>query len=417
MGRVMTGEASDHASEVIIDRLGAQGDGIVETGGAAPLFVPGGLPGERWALAAGGPPRRLCDAPERIEPVCPHFGACGGCKAQHMSAALYRAWKTDIIHTAFAHRGLDVPIAPLRSVAIRSRRRAVFGVRRSGPDVAIGFREEGQHRLVDVTSCVVLVPEVVAALPALREMARLAVPSGVGGRLVVTATATGLDVAFETGKAKLSADARANLAQLAQSAGVARLTVDGDPVALIATPALMFAGVSVALPQNAFVQAVPEAEAILSALVLTGVGKAKRVADLFAGLGTFTFALARRAEVLAVDSDRRAIGALGNAARHAQGLRPITTKIRDLFREPLSAQELKGLDAVVLDPPRAGAKDQSAAIARAKVATVVAVSCNPATLARDIRILVDAGYRVDGVTPVDQFVFSAHLEAVAVLRR
>ncbi len=417
---------TDAHHDVTIARLGAQGDGLVEGGpvgesvagnDAEPLFVPGALPGERWRIGGAGAPALLTASPDRIAPVCRHFGACGGCKTQHMAPSLYRRWKHDIIATAFAHRGLNVSIEPIRIVPLHTRRRAVFGVRRKGDTVAIGFREEGRHALVDMTECPVLTPEIVDALPALRDIARLAVPDGIGGRLLVTATDTGLDVALETGRAKLSAVARAEIARHAQAARFARVTVDADPVALLAAPTLKFAGVPVAIPSSAFLQAVPEAEAILADLVAQGIGRAKRVADLFCGLGTFTFPLARRAEVLAVDSDKTAVAALDEARRHAQGLRNIETKVRDLFREPLAPQELKGLDAVVYDPPRAGAKEQTAAIARAKVPVVVAVSCNPATLARDVRILVDAGYRIRTVTPVDQFVFTPHLEAVTVLQR
>jgi 23S rRNA (uracil1939-C5)-methyltransferase len=186
---------------------------------------------------------------------------------------------------------------------------------------------------------------------------------------------------------------------------------------LRAAPTLSIAGIAVSPPPAAFLQAACEAETVLQELVVAGVGKARQVADLFSGLGTFALALASKARVLAIDGERPLIEALAEAHRRAQGLKPVTTRVRDLYLDPLSPRELDGFDAVVFDPPRAGAKTQAEAIARSKVKTVVAVSCNPATLARDLRILIDSGYRLARVTPVDQFLFTPHLEAVAVLRR
>jgi 23S rRNA (uracil1939-C5)-methyltransferase len=212
-------------------------------------------------------------------------------------------------------------------------------------------------------------------------------------------------------------EAAAELADLTARHGIARFMLNGDLIALRAKPALTFAGVSVALPPKAFVQAAPEAEAMMTNLVVAAAGKAKNVADLFCGIGTFTLPLARKARVLAVDGDRAAVAALKEAARHAQGTKVIEAKVRDLSREPLSRMELHPFDAVLFDPPRAGAKAQAEALAGSKVPVVIAVSCNPATLARDARILVDGGYRIERVSPIDQFVFSAQVEAIAVLRR
>jgi 23S rRNA (uracil1939-C5)-methyltransferase len=186
-----------------------------------------------------------------------------------------------------------------------------------------------------------------------------------------------------------------------------------------AKPLLRVAGVAVEPPPGAFVQAAAEAEAAMTALAVEAVGKARarRIADLFCGLGAFTFALARTARVLAIDADRAMVTALAAAARGATGLKPIEAKVRDLFRDPLSPRELNSFDAVVFDPPRAGAKTQAEAIAASKVKTIVAVSCNPQTLARDLRALVDGGYRLERAVAIDQFLFTSHLEAVAILVR
>jgi 23S rRNA (uracil1939-C5)-methyltransferase len=291
-------------------------------------------------------------------------------------------------------------------------------VERRGGDVLIGFREEGRHTLVDLSECPVLDGAIVAALGALREMAAIAMPADTPGRLVVTRLDAGLDVAFENGIRDLTAVRRMQLAALAERGRLVRLTVARDIIVERGAPALTIAGVAVEPPQGSFLQAVPEAEQQIIELVLAGLPKrAARIADLFAGVGTFSFALARRGQVWAYDSEKRAIAALAAAARKAQGLKPITAVVRDLYREPLSVRELDGFDAIVFDPPRAGAAEQAERIGQSKVPVVIAVSCAPATLARDARSLIDGGYRMGPVMPIDQFVFSPHVEAVAVFRR
>lgn len=403
--------------EVVIERLGSGGDGVVSEA-REPTYVPLALPGERWRLAPGEAAQRLTLSPDRAAPVCRHFGRCGGCLAQHMSRRLYAEWKHASVVEAFRRRGIDADVRPLEIVAMQSRRRAFLGVELGATLTGIGFREEGRHDLVDMAECPVLDPLIVAALPSLRTMARLAMPAATSGRLVVTRLDAGLDVAFENGHKSLSPSARADLARLAEAAGLVRLTVAGDPIVERASPTITLSGVAVALPPATFLQAVPEAEARLVGIVTAALPrKVRHVADLFSGLGTFTFPLARLARVSAYDGDKRAIAALEAAARHAQGLKPISALRRDLFREPLSPAELAAFDAVVLDPPRAGAAAQTERLARSKVPLVIAVSCAPATLARDARVLIDAGYRMGPVTAIDQFLFSAHTEAVAVFTR
>lgn len=405
----------DERSIVSIERLGAQGDGVALSE-SAPLYIPNALPGERWRRAGPSDFERLTDSPQRVAPPCPHFGACGGCMAQHMADDLYNAWKHDCVVQAFAHRGIQVDVAPLRRVAPRSRRRAAFGVTRENSGITLGFREEGQHRLVDITECMVLDPRIVSALPNLRRLADIVLPaSGPGARLLVTTLDQGLDVSIETSVPAPPALIQ-QAAALAQKAGVVRLTIGGEMV--VSVPASLTIGPgAVVPPRGAFLQAVPEAERVMTDLVLAGLPKVKAIADLFCGVGTFTFALAKRAKVLAVEADRQAVGALVTAARGAKGIKPIETKVRDLFREPLSARELYGFDAVVFNPPRAGAQAQADRLSRSKVPVVVAVSCSPATLARDARILIDGGYNLISVTPVDQFIYTPHVEAVAVFRR
>jgi 23S rRNA (uracil1939-C5)-methyltransferase len=401
---------------VEIVRLGAHGDGIAETV-EGPIYVPYALPGERWKLGERAPTARLSDSPERQSALCRHFGHCGGCIAQHMSARLYGEWKEALVAQAFAHRGIDPPLDAIRIVVPHSRRRAVFGIARKGPHVVLGFREEGTHTVVDLAECPVLDPTIVSVLGQLREMAMIALPENSGGRLLVTRFDNGLDVAFEGGRRKLSPAVRAMLARMAEAAGLVRLSVDSDVIVMRDKPVLTPGGVAIEPPPGVFVQAVPEAEAIMIDLILVAVAKAKHIADLFCGIGTFTFPVARSARVLAVDGDRRAIEALQAAAKGAQRIKPVAAIVRDLIREPLSSKELERFDAVLFDPPRAGAKAQAEMLAKSRVPIVVGVSCNPATLARDARALIDGGYQLERVAPIDQFIFTPHIEVVSVFQR
>lgn len=402
--------------DIEIERLGSQGDGVAHPDGEA-LYMPFGLPGEHWRLREGAF-SRVTASPERCEAICQHFTRCGGCVAQHMSDALYAGWKEGIVAEAFRHRGIETKIAPLARVKAGSRRRAYFGIERKGSAVTLGFREEGQHKLVDLAECPVLDPLIVKAFDTLKGMARIAMRDREGGRLLVTRLDHGLDVSFENGRKDLSPQDRGELAQLAGAARFIRLAVGGETLMQSGSPVLTLGGIEVEPPAGIFLQAVPEAEAMIIDLVMRALPKrAKSVADLFCGVGTLTFPLARAVAVTAYDSDKRAMAALTAAARRAQGLKPIDARQRDLFRDPLSVRELNAFDAIVFDPPRAGAAALSERIAESKVPVVIAVSCNAATLARDARTLIDGGYTVAEVRPIDQFLYSAHVEAVAVFRR
>jgi 23S rRNA (uracil1939-C5)-methyltransferase len=405
------------AQEVEIDGLGAQGDGVVELPDGGQLYIPYALPGELWRDTDGKPPVLLRPHPARVEPVCPHFGSCGGCETQHMPDGLYAAWKRAIVVAAFRHRGIDVPVDDLFRVPLASRRRINVYARRYRKNLHVGFYRAATHYIMNITECPIAMPQLVAALPALREMLEPMLSGQAEAGINIYATAAGLDVQMDFIYIKLDSKDLARMAALAVRHGFARLVINKETVALVRPPVLTFSGVDVELPPWPFVQAVRESEEEMVRLVLAATAKAKRVADLFCGLGTFTFPLARRARVLAVDEKGAAIQALLAAARRAQGLKPIETKVRDLFRMPVSAKELEGFDAVVFDPARSGAEEQASELARCKARTVVAVSCNPGTLARDVRILIDGGYALERVTPIDQFLYSHHVEAVAVLRR
>lgn len=408
--------AAENSTRLHIDALGMQGDGVARTEGG-PRFVALALPGEEVALdAAGQLVEVLVASPERQTPPCPHFTVCGGCMSQHMSPALYAQWKADIVREAFRARGMsELPMQPLVTCAPGSRRRAVLSATRKGSTVALGYHARRSHDLVDVTACVVLDPTIAEALPALRRMvAMLEVGEA---RLTVLASRAGLDIAVAADAKRLTPAVAANIGTLAAQARWARVSVDGNPIVSRAPPVLDMGGISVTPPPATFTQAVADAEEAMRTRVVAAVGNAKRVADLFCGLGAFSFALSRQARVTAIDNDKPALAALTAAWRHAQGLKPVDVLSRDLFRDPLSPLELKDFDAVVLDPPRAGAEAQAKALARSEIPVIAYVSCNPATLARDVSLLIDGGYTLETVTPIDQFLYAAHVEAVAILRR
>ena len=406
--------------EVRIERLGAQGDGIAESADG-PLFVPFALPGERVKVEPNGATGHaelvgLIEAsPMRVEPVCPHFGACGGCALQHLETGAYLAWKRDLVAAALKARGLQAEVDPIRQVPLASRRRASLTLGRGKDGLLLGYRRARSHDLIDVSVCPVLSPRIVSALPGLK----LALAPLLGGkreaRVSVTETERGLDIVLEG--VKPASAALGAFAAKAAELGVARLTVGGDSIGPVSAPEVDLSGVKVKLPPGAFLQASREAEAVLSELVREGTSGAKRIADLFAGLGTFTFALAKEAAVDAYEVDEASLAALSEAARKTPKLKPVRGVVRDLFRVPLSAKELRAYGAVVFDPPRAGALAQAKELANSEVPRLVAVSCNPGTLARDLRTLVDGGYRLERIVPVDQFLFSPHVEVVVHLSR
>ncbi len=408
--------APDDIREVL--RLGTSGDGVVDAPGG-PIYVPGALPGEQIALG-DGPPRRLgtrVSPDRRAAPLCSHVERCGGCSLQHMTDAAYRTWKPTVLVDALRAHGIEVVLQPMQSAPLNSRRRAVFTARRTGEDIAFGFHGRRSSDVATIVDCAILTPRIVAALPGLRALAARLLAAKSETHVTVIETWSGLDVAFAAARKDLSPRERHRITDAVAHQRLARLSIAGEVFVAYGEPTLAISGAGVVPPPGAFLQAVQESELAMAGIATAAGHKAKRVADLFCGLGTFTFALAQRAQVLAIDSDRSLVEALAHAARTAQGLKPITSKVRDLFHDPLSPRELDAFDLVIFDPPRAGAKAQAEALAQSKVRTVVAVSCNPATLARDLRALIDGGYALQSINPVDQFLFTPHLEAVAVLAR
>jgi 23S rRNA (uracil1939-C5)-methyltransferase len=405
---------------VLIERIGARGDGVAETP-AGRVFVPYALPGETWACtAAGGWHRIGASSPDRKAAPCPHFGTCGGCVAQHMNTETYRAWKQQIAVDAFAHQGLEIETPTLWQAPEASRRRVTFAAGRIDGRIRLGYREVGSHALCAIETCVIADRRITDRLDDLAALVDIIAGAGAkldDMRIGVVAAANGLAVAVDADGGRLGPGERAALAKDAEAAGILRLTVGRVEIVQLDQPVIDIGGAKVPVPDGAFLQAVPAAEAFMASCVVAAVARAKRVADLFAGLGTLTVPLAARARVSAFDSDPEPLAALEHATRHTSGLKPVEVRRRDLFREPLSRGELNAFDAVVFDPPRAGAAAQAKVLARSTVGVVVAVSCNPATLARDARTLVDGGYRLVALDLIDQFLYSPHLEAVAVLKK
>jgi 23S rRNA (uracil1939-C5)-methyltransferase len=416
-----------------IESLGARGDGVGRLEGR-PVFVAGLLPGEearirltgaREGAFRGEAIELLRESPARVAPPCPHFGSCGGCKLQHLEAAAYRAWKRGIAVEALARRGLaSAPVGALVEVPSESRRRATLAASR-GRDgrLRLGFHETRGHAVVDLTACLILHPRLFALLAPLRGLLGEVLAGGERADLALTLTETGVDLLLTKPDAP-DLRAREALAAFAENQDLARLGwrpdegEESEPVALRRAPLVRFSGVAVTPPPGGFLQPTAAGEAALVEAVLRGLPEGgSRFADLYAGCGTFTFALAGRGQVLAVEGESAALEALDAAARRAGLGQAIETELRDLSRRPLMADELAGFDALVFDPPRAGARAQAEEIAASRLPSVVAVSCNPHSFARDARILVDGGFRLLEVIPIDQFPWTGHLELVAQFRR
>ncbi|NWG91309.1 MAG: class I SAM-dependent RNA methyltransferase [Parvularculaceae bacterium] len=406
-----------------IAEIAAAGDGVAIVDGAriyAPLTAPGdvveidirGGRGEVIALKEAGP--------HRAAAPCRHYGQCGGCSLQHVTRAFYRDWKRARVVDALAREGLgEAEVRPTLETPAASRRRATFAVRKLGDCAILGFNARRASEIVDLEDCLILDRNLADMLQALRALAAT-IDAGAFD-LSVTQCENGLD-AVAIGKIRTpEGRGRAALIEAARRAGIVRMTVNDEPIVAFAAPVVRFDGLAVTPPAGSFLQASREGEAALIGLVKEALAESRKIADLFSGCGAFALPLARTATVSAFDADRAAIAALATAAGAAQreglNINPVKVEARDLFERPLSAKELKGFDALIFDPPRAGAEAQATAIAQSGVALVVGVSCNPKTFARDAVLLVSGGYRLSHVVPVDQFVYSAHVELVGIFRK
>ena len=409
--------------QLTITRLGHRGDGVGDTATGA-VFVPYALPGETVTVEAvpGHPDRRRLlhvDKPshERATPVCKHFGICGGCAMQHWSHAEYLIWKRGLVAEALALNGIVAPVDAIVDAHGRGRRRAVLHARRGHGDVLeVGFAAPRAHHIVAIDECPILSDALADTITVSWAIAEILKSADKPLDIHVTASDHGLDIDVR-GSGPLPSARLTALAKIADKHRLARITRHGELVLQRVEPTLRIGRANVPLPPGAFLQATAEGEAALAALVQKHVGKAKRVADLFSGIGTFALRLGETARVLAIDGEASAIKALERGVKTAPGLKPVEARTRDLFRSPLGTMELKAFDAVVFDPPRQGAERQAHELASSKVPLVIAVSCDAATFARDARILIDGGYKLAGVTPVDQFRYSHHVEMVGRFER
>lgn len=406
---------NDALQTLTIDRLGQRGEGLAR-GMAGAVFVPYALAGETVEAEVSGErgmlKRVLTPGADRVAPICQHYGVCGGCAVQALRYEAYADWKRGLLTDALAHAGLRTPVAPLVAAQGEGRRRATFHAR--GHEV--GFMQARAHDIVEIEMCPLLAPGLAGGLAAARAITRTLVNHGKPLDILVTATLSGMDIDVH-GAGNIAAHELQRIIVLAGEHDLARLSSHGAAIVTRREPLLAMGAAHVSPPPGAFLQATLDAEEKLAALVAAAMPRARRVADLFSGVGTFALRLAAQADVHAVERSAPALAALARAAHAAQGLRPVTTQARDLLRRPLAGDELAPYDAVVFDPPRAGAQAQAAALAQSAVPVVVAVSCNIASFARDASLLTAGGYSLESVTPIDQFLYSAHVEIVGVFRK
>jgi len=411
---------------LVIDHVGHRGDGVAFADGQN-VYVPYTLGGETVEVApvpGHHPDRRHLlqverASPERVTPFCPHFGTCGGCAIQHWETERYRAWKRDIVIETLAQAKLACEVYPLIDAHGLGRRRITLHARMGTHDVLkVGFAAANSHDIIPVDRCPILDPGLSGALDAGWAVAEPLISIGKPLDIQITTTDSGLDIDVR-GSGPLPAPMIATLSRIAEQHRLARLTRHGELVLMRTPPTITIGTAQVTLPPGSFLQATVAGEETLAALVAEHCRRAKHIADLFCGVGPFALRLAAKARIAAFDNDEGAVTALQKAATSTSGLKPIKAQARDLFRRPLMPQELRDYEAIVFDPPRQGAQAQVLQLAASKIPVVVAVSCNVATFARDARILVDGGYRLEGVTPVDQFRHTPHVELVArfVLKR
>lgn len=408
------------AEQVTIRRLGAKADGVAETA-SGPVFVPKVLPGETVTIERDGSRADLVSvesaSPEREIPFCPYFEECGGCATQHMKHGFYQSWKHDTLLHTLRQARIEAPVEPLIDAHGDGRRRVTLHVRFPDRAMHVGYMAARSHQIVEIAFCPI-------AEPGLKEQAP-GIARAIGEHLKaarkpldvqITNTQTGFDVDVRGHGPVKDAD-RLSLIELAEKLDLSRLSIHGDVIVERRPPAILMGRASVVPPAGSFLQATRLGEETLAGFVTEACNRSKRVADLFSGSGPFALRLAETSDVHAVEYDQGSMAALNKAFRATPGLRRITTEARDLFRRPLLTPELNAFDAVVLDPPRAGAEAQVKQLATSKVPLVVSVSCDPATFARDAAILMSSGYRLERVMPVDQFKHSPHLEVVGILRR
>ncbi len=396
---------------VKIGRIGSKGDGI-GTAGTTQVFVSKTLPGEEVEASLGRLVKVLTPSLDRIVPFCAHYETCGGCKFQHWRQEPYAEWKRNLVQVALITQGLECAVDPLVDAHGAGRRRVSLHVRQIENTWCAGYMEAKSHDLVAIDTCPVMVPQLAKAPEIAASFGPLMGPCDVA----ITLADNGLDVSI---KAEREAVAKRIPAfnELMHKYNIARISVNNEIAAQDRVPTVSVGKANVQLPIQSFLQATKRGEDSLIALVRAALLKSKKVIDLFCGVGPFAFQIAETHKVHAIDLDKSAIAAMLQAVRFTAGLKPITAEARDLLDNPLVPAELNEFDAVVFDPPRAGAENQAKQLAKSKVKRVIAVACDVTSFARDAAILVRGGYKLEKVTPVDQFKYTAHVEIVGVFKR
>ncbi|MBX4336136.1 class I SAM-dependent RNA methyltransferase [Bartonella raoultii] len=406
-------------NHVIIDHMSANGNGVIKT-----LYglveVPFTLPGECAEIVVHGKHATLLalkeKSPERIDSLCQHFGECGGCTLQHWHADAYHIWKRQLVVDTLKKYGIDVFVSPLITCKPYSRRRITLTASMTPYGQRVGFNRHFSHKIVALEECPVSCLEIISKLDDIRELCAFLSSDAKRFHITITYVANGLDVALK-GCVVQHELLRQKMVRKALSCGITRLSVEGEVLVEREKPVIYFEDICVEFPSGGFLQATYEAENIMSNIILTHLKKAKNALDLFSGVGTFTLRMAKKMNVHAVENNERALRNLDLAARFTSGLKTVTCEKRDLFRHPLSVKELECFECVVFDPPRAGAENQVRELAKTTIPRIVALSCNPITFARDVSMLIAGGYRIEQVIPIDQFLWSPHVEIVALLSK
>ena len=396
----------------VIERLNTDAIGVSSEG----VHIPRALPDETVEIGDDGSAKIITPSHQRVKPPCPHYKACGGCSLQHANDEFVAGWKVDVLRKALDTKSVDAPDITTYTSPAQSRRRAKFSATRTKKGAMVGFMAARSNILIPISTCLVVDPKLVEALPTLEELTvEFASRKEVLG-LQVTTSDDGLDVVIDTDR-PLTDALRQQLALFAQKNSLARLAWKDEVIVTIRQPAQTFGSVTVVPPSGSFLQATPQAEKMMAQTVIECVGDATAVLDLFAGVGTFALQLANTSKVHAVEGDAEMMAALDTGWRKSSGLKHVSTETRDLFRRPLLPDEMAKFDVIVIDPPRAGAQAQFTEIAQSNIAKVVSISCNPVSFARDAAILTGAGYRLRQLWVVDQFRWSSHIEVIGYFEK
>jgi len=402
-----------------ISGLGRHGEGMAEHESGR-HFVPYCLPGETVRATITGKTSQLEEvmvaSPDRIEAICPSFGTCGGCAVQHLKQDHYRAWKRSVVETALRNKQIEVPVEELLDAHGEGRRRVTLHAKFIKGGAICGLMKSNSHDLLDLETCPILVPELTNVTTVAQALSAPFASAANQVDIQVTAADNGLDCDVR-GAGKMTYDAQVALASVADEFDIARISIAADTALERRRPVIRMGLADVVPAPGGFLQATREGEDTLSRLALDHIAGAKTVADLYCGVGPFALRAAENATVTAYDSNEAAITSLTNAIRFTKGLKPLTPRKQNLSSDAVYHTDLNVYDAVILDPPRAGALHQVRELVDSKVERVVSISCDPASFARDAEILVTGGYTLEKVVPVDQFKYSSHVEIVGCFSR